>query len=142
MAQDINLRTAGIVHDISVNTAETSTVLNLAKDGLSKGLYVTVQCTEVTAQAVGVVTFVAEISTDAGTTWRDAGSRKVPQTFVATPAGQLCGFPLGFRDVQPEKKTDIRVRFQSRIAATIANADDFTIVWSLGDDQGYVGPLD
>lgn len=142
MAQDSLLRSSAELHDISAGTESVvSTTLNLGKTGLREGMYVSVQCTEVTGQAVGAVTFVGQVSRDGGATWRDVGSRTVPQSFVATPVGQTVDFPVSFVDVQPEKVTDIRFRVRSRIAATVASADDFSFSWALGDAQGYVGPF-
>lgn len=130
MTFDYTVATAVTTHDISVNVEQSSAAVELARAGLVKDLACTVFITEVTAQAVGLVTFVFEYSTDNGTTYHDAGAGEM----TAPATKKQISFPIGFQDIIPEQNAaaDIQWRVSSRIASVIVNADDFS--W-----QAYLG---
>ena len=139
-AYDNNVKTAVQIHDISAETVHNSDAVTIGRLGLVSGLVATVHVTEVTAQAVGAVTFDVEVTTDGGTTWRNAGSVSVPVGKVQ--ALNYISVPFGFNEIFPANfaAANIQIRCSSNIASTVASADDFSWQAYFGPHQGAPGP--
>lgn len=138
-AFDNNVKTAVQTHDISAETEHASDAITIGRLGLVDGLVATVYVTEVTAQAVGAVTFDVEVTTD-GATYRNCGSVTVPVGKVQ--AKSHFSIPFGFNDILPMNyaAANIKLRVTSNIAAVVANADDFSWQAYFGPHMGAPGP--
>src|SRR3990172_13157338 len=115
-ALDNNAKTAVQTHDISVETAHNSDSVVFGRAGLGGPFVATVYVTEVTAQAVGAVTFDVEVTVD-DSTYRNCGSVTVPVGKVAEKSH--ISIPFGFNEIFPMNVAtpgNIKVRVSSNIA--------------------------
>jgi len=119
--------------------------VNLGKSGLPRNAYCTVFITEVTDQSVGDCIFTFEYTTDNGTTWHAAGAGVIAEAGIkdATALAGRVSFPIGLTDIMPEKHAAASIdwRVRAEIAATVADANDFSFQGYIADHQGYRAPV-
>lgn len=127
--------------DIALSSGHANNItapVTIGRVGLSEGLHFIVHITDGTAQAVTPVSWVLQLSTDGGTSWRDIAI--VTANVVSSKA--ILSTPVGLIDHRPENFAEGNIRVRIRTThTTVASSDNISYDAYLGHMMSLFRPF-